>query len=72
MKILLNDINNLKEAFTLNVKYYNDLVEKQRNVLANLKNETISYYNQLSINKNNDSSSQSLNNHLNNFKQLFN
>ena len=39
-----NDINNLKEAFALNVKYYNNLVEKQKAILQSLKNNTLDYY----------------------------
>lgn len=32
-----NDIDNLKEAFSSNVKYYNNLVEKQKLILEKLK-----------------------------------
>lgn len=38
------DINNLKEAFALNVKYYNDLVEKQKLVLNKLKDNLMLVY----------------------------
>lgn len=43
------DINNLKQAFALNVKYYNDLVERQKVILQNLKNSTVDYYNGLAV-----------------------
>lgn len=39
-----NDINNLKEAFSTNVKYYNNLVEKQKRILDSLKNNTFNMY----------------------------
>jgi hypothetical protein len=39
-----NDINNLKEAFSSNVRYYNNLVEKQKKILDSLKNNTIDFY----------------------------
>lgn len=39
-----NDINNLKEAFSTNVKYYNNLVEKQKKILDSLKNNTFNFY----------------------------
>ena len=39
-----NDINSLKEAFASNVFYYNNLVQKQKEILDNLKNETSNLY----------------------------
>lgn len=39
-----SDINNLKEAFSSNVKYYNNLVEKQKKILDSLKNNTVNFY----------------------------
>jgi len=39
-----NDINNLKEAFSSNVRYFNNLVEKQKKILDSLKNNTINFY----------------------------
>ena len=39
-----NDIFNLKEAFSSNVRYYNNLVEKQKRILDSLKNNTINFY----------------------------
>ncbi len=42
------DIANLKNAFSYNVKYYNDLVEKQKNLLASLRTNSLgSYVNEL-------------------------
>jgi hypothetical protein len=35
------DIANLKSAFTYNVKYYNELVEKQKVLLASLRNNSL-------------------------------
>ena len=39
-----NDINNLKDAFSANVKYYNNLVDKQKKILDSLRNNTINFY----------------------------
>ena len=39
-----NDINSLKEAFASNVFYYNNLVQKQKEILDSLKNETSNLY----------------------------
>jgi hypothetical protein len=36
-----NDINSLKEAFAFNVRYYNNLIEKQRKLLEILKNSSL-------------------------------
>lgn len=38
------DINSLKTAFSYNVKYYNELVEKQKAILTSLKNNTLNSY----------------------------
>ncbi len=36
-----NDLNNLKESFSYNVKYYNDLVDKQKYLLADMGNSKL-------------------------------
>lgn len=39
-----NDIDGLKSAFSSNVNYYNNLVEKQKKVLDHLKNNSLNFY----------------------------
>ena len=39
-----NDIDKLRDTFSMNVNYFNDLVEKQKIILENLKNQTFSLY----------------------------
>jgi alpha-1,3-mannosylglycoprotein beta-1,4-N-acetylglucosaminyltransferase A/B len=39
-----HDIEKLKEAFTLNVNYFNELVQQQQFILRNLKNQTSNLY----------------------------
>ena len=44
VEIKQHDIDKLREAFSLNVNYFNDLVEKQKIILENLKNQTATLY----------------------------
>lgn len=44
VEIKQHDIDKLREAFSLNVNYFNDLVEKQKIILENLKNQTSTLY----------------------------
>ncbi len=44
VNIKQNDIDGLKSAFTLNVEYYNGLVEKQKKILDHLKNNSVNFY----------------------------